>query len=127
MPLHDWTDRNGWEGMHIFWMTEIARALRAGLPPGYRAVIAGSADDDGPMILVVGEWGAVAAVELIRRGTRTDLPPASSTPGDTSTTCAAAFTCCSSMSTGAGSTSRSRNSSPRVWHKPFRPRRRLRW
>jgi hypothetical protein len=42
MPLHDWTDRSGWEGMHIFWMTEIARALRAELPPGYRAVIGAS-------------------------------------------------------------------------------------
>ena len=39
MPLHDWTDRPGWEGLHIFWMTEIARSLRANLPPGYRAVI----------------------------------------------------------------------------------------
>jgi hypothetical protein len=28
--------------MHIFWMTEIARALRATLPPGYRAVIGSS-------------------------------------------------------------------------------------
>jgi hypothetical protein len=42
MPLHDWTERPGWEGMHIFWMTEIARALRASLPPGYRAVIGSS-------------------------------------------------------------------------------------
>jgi hypothetical protein len=42
MPLHDWTDRTGWEGMHIFWMTEIARSLRASLPPGYRAVIGSS-------------------------------------------------------------------------------------
>lgn len=42
MPLHDWTDLSGWEGMHIFWMTEIARALRGNLPPGYRAVIGSS-------------------------------------------------------------------------------------
>ncbi len=42
MPLHDWTDRPGWEGMHIFWMTGIARGLRASLPPGYRAVIGSS-------------------------------------------------------------------------------------
>jgi hypothetical protein len=42
MPLHDWTDRPGWEGLHIFWMTEIVRALRAELPPGYRAVIGSS-------------------------------------------------------------------------------------
>lgn len=42
MPLHDWTDLPGWEGMHIFWMTEIARVLRGNLPPGYRAVIGSS-------------------------------------------------------------------------------------
>lgn len=42
MPLHDWSDRYGWEGLHLFWMTEIARALRASLPPGYRAVIGSS-------------------------------------------------------------------------------------
>jgi hypothetical protein len=42
MPLHDWTDRPGWEGLHIFWMTEMARILRVELPPGYRAVIGSS-------------------------------------------------------------------------------------
>ncbi len=42
MPLHDWTDRPGWEGLHIYWMTEIARSLRSRLPPGFRAVIGSS-------------------------------------------------------------------------------------
>lgn len=42
MPLHEWTDRPGWEGLHIYWMTEIARSLRTQLPPGYRAVIGSS-------------------------------------------------------------------------------------
>jgi hypothetical protein len=42
MPLHDWTDRTGWEGLRLFWMTEIARSLRADLPPGYRAIIGSS-------------------------------------------------------------------------------------
>src|SRR5690606_35195382 len=42
LPIHDWTDLPGWEGMHIFWMTEIARALRGILPAGYRAVIGSS-------------------------------------------------------------------------------------
>ncbi len=32
MPLHDGTDRSGWEGMHMFWMTEIARAGGGGKP-----------------------------------------------------------------------------------------------
>jgi hypothetical protein len=42
MPLHDWTDRYGWEGLHTYWMTEIGRFLRGTLPPGYRAVIGSS-------------------------------------------------------------------------------------
>ncbi|MBX9579581.1 MAG: DUF4058 family protein [Gemmataceae bacterium] len=39
MPLHDWTEREGFEGLHTFWMTELIRAIRPELPPGYRAVI----------------------------------------------------------------------------------------
>ncbi|MEO2088493.1 MAG: DUF4058 family protein [Gemmataceae bacterium] len=39
MPLHDWTDRDNFDGFHTYWMTEIARQLRTKLPPGYRAVI----------------------------------------------------------------------------------------
>ena len=39
MPLHDWTDRYGWEGLHHYWMSEIGRQLRADLPPGFRAII----------------------------------------------------------------------------------------
>lgn len=42
MALHDWSDRYGWEGLHAYWMTEIARQLRADLPPGYRAIIGSS-------------------------------------------------------------------------------------
>lgn len=39
MPLHDWTDRDGFEGLHGLWMAELVRSLKATLPPGYRAVI----------------------------------------------------------------------------------------
>lgn len=42
MALHGWTDRRGWEGLHTYWMTGIARHLRADLPPGYRAMIGSS-------------------------------------------------------------------------------------
>lgn len=52
MPLHDWSDRSGWEGLHTFWMTEIARALRAELPPGYRAIIGSS-----PFVTIGSELG----------------------------------------------------------------------
>jgi hypothetical protein len=24
MPLHDWTDRDNFDGLHIYWMTEAA-------------------------------------------------------------------------------------------------------
>lgn len=77
MPPHDWTDRDGWEGMHIFWMTKIARELRAILPHGYRAVIGSSplvavssdvalADAGQDFnVLVEREGRLVAAVELI--------------------------------------------------------------
>jgi hypothetical protein len=68
MPLHDWTDRTGWEGLHIFWMTEIARALRAELPPGYRAVIGSS-----PLVAV----GAVPVKPdvAVTNGTAPHAPP----------------------------------------------------
>ena len=39
MALHDWSKQAGWESVHIYWMTELARDLRANLPPGYRAFI----------------------------------------------------------------------------------------
>src|ERR1700729_2331023 len=39
MPLHDWTDRPGWEGMHHLWITELLKWVRRKLPPGYRAFI----------------------------------------------------------------------------------------
>jgi len=78
MPLHDWTDRSGWEGLHIFWMTEIARALRNSLPPGYRAVIGSSplvvesdvevaiaALEEDSTVLIEREGRLAAAIELI--------------------------------------------------------------
>lgn len=39
MPLHDWAERTEWEGVHIYWMAEIAQWLKSRLPAGYRAVI----------------------------------------------------------------------------------------
>lgn len=71
MPLHDWTDRPGWEGLHIFWMTEIARALRADLPPGYRAVIGSS-----PLVAV-----STTAVKPDIAVTNGSHPPPACSPG----------------------------------------------
>ena len=39
MPLHDWTDRPGWEGMHHLWITELLRWIKPRLPAPYRAFI----------------------------------------------------------------------------------------
>jgi hypothetical protein len=39
MPLHDWTDRMGWEGVHTLWLTGLLRWLKPRLPAGYRAYI----------------------------------------------------------------------------------------
>jgi hypothetical protein len=39
MPLHDWTDRSGWEGVHHLWITELLRWVKPRLAPGYRAYI----------------------------------------------------------------------------------------
>lgn len=39
MPLHDWTDRPGWGGVHHLWITELLRWIKPRLPEGYRAYI----------------------------------------------------------------------------------------
>jgi hypothetical protein len=39
MPLHEWTDRMGWEGVHHLWLTELLRWIKPRLPAGYRAYI----------------------------------------------------------------------------------------
>ncbi len=39
MPLHDWAELSGWEGVHQIWMVELLYWLRPRLPAGYRAYI----------------------------------------------------------------------------------------
>ena len=39
MPLHDWANQTGWEGVHQVWCIELLYALKPILPPGYRVVI----------------------------------------------------------------------------------------
>lgn len=39
MPLHDWTDLPGWEGVHQIWIVELLYWLKPRLPAGYRAYI----------------------------------------------------------------------------------------
>jgi hypothetical protein len=30
MPLHDWAELSGWEGMHLLWMSELLRHVTQG-------------------------------------------------------------------------------------------------
>jgi hypothetical protein len=39
MPLHDWTDDRGWDGVHQYWITELAHWLRPRVPPSYRVYL----------------------------------------------------------------------------------------
>jgi hypothetical protein len=39
MPLHDWNQPKGWEGVHTLWITELLRWIKPRLPEGYRAYI----------------------------------------------------------------------------------------
>jgi hypothetical protein len=39
MPLHDWTDPSGWDGLRHVWITELLRWVKPRLPEGYRAYI----------------------------------------------------------------------------------------
>ena len=64
MALHDWAKLDGWEGVHQFWMHEIARDLKANLPPGYRAIVGAS-----PLVLMPENGGKpdVAVSQLLPR------------------------------------------------------------
>src|SRR5579884_703872 len=62
MPLHDWTNRGGWDGLRTIWLTELARAIKPRLPAGFRVflgtapiVAAGLEPTDLPN-LVVRAW-----------------------------------------------------------------------
>lgn len=39
MPLHDWSELSGWEGMHLLWMSELLRHVKSKLPSGFRAYL----------------------------------------------------------------------------------------
>lgn len=71
MPLHDWTDRPGWFGLHHFWMSQIVLDLQAGLPPGYRAVV-------GPSPLVAIDAERVYPDVAVTNGAGPHPPPAAS-------------------------------------------------
>jgi hypothetical protein len=39
MPLHDWNELAGWDGVHNIWIVELLRWIKPRLPAGYRAYI----------------------------------------------------------------------------------------
>ena len=39
MPLHDWSELSGWEGVHDIWIVELLRWIKPRLPPDYRAYV----------------------------------------------------------------------------------------
>jgi hypothetical protein len=39
MPLHDWSDLTGWDGVHHIWIVELLYWVKPRLPEGYRAYI----------------------------------------------------------------------------------------
>jgi hypothetical protein len=39
MPLHDWTEASGWDGVHHFWIARLCYWLKPRLPAEYRAYV----------------------------------------------------------------------------------------
>jgi hypothetical protein len=70
MPLHDWSDRPGWEGMRQLWIVELLRWIKPRLPEGYRAYI-GSAP-----VLAVGAPPGRPDVSVGRLNPAASAPPA---------------------------------------------------
>jgi hypothetical protein len=42
MPLHDWSELSGWDGVHDIWIVELLRWIKPRLPEQYRAYIGSS-------------------------------------------------------------------------------------
>jgi len=47
MPLHDWSELSGWDGVHLLWMSELLRYLKARLPAGFRTYLS-----SGPAVAI---------------------------------------------------------------------------
>ena len=39
MPLHNWRDERGWDGVHLLWLAPLLDWVQPRLPPGFRAYI----------------------------------------------------------------------------------------
>src|SRR5437870_2629180 len=77
MPLHEWTERPGWEGVHHLWLTELLRWIKPRLPAGYRAYIG------SPPTVAVGapqERPDVAVRKWTEAPTQAQIAPGNSQP-----------------------------------------------
>jgi hypothetical protein len=63
MPLHDWTDERGWDGVHMLWLAQMLDWIQPRLPEGYRAYV-----------------GSVPALTVDANNGRPDLPVRQWTP-----------------------------------------------
>ena len=39
MPLHNWDEASGWDGVHHFWITHLFHWIKPRLPADYRAYV----------------------------------------------------------------------------------------
>jgi hypothetical protein len=39
MPLHDWKDERGWDGVHLLWLAQMLDWIQPRLPSGFRAYV----------------------------------------------------------------------------------------
>ena len=39
MPLHDWKDERGWDGVHLLWLAQMLDWIQPRLPFGFRAYV----------------------------------------------------------------------------------------
>jgi hypothetical protein len=39
MPLHDWRDERGWDGVHLLWLAQLLDWVQPRLPAGFRAYV----------------------------------------------------------------------------------------
>jgi hypothetical protein len=39
MPLHDWKDERGWDGVHLLWLAQLLDWIQPRLPTGFRAYV----------------------------------------------------------------------------------------